>query len=194
MSRCGPRTAVARTSPGGLFVSATLDVNDFDAIKISLASPEEIRSWSYGEVTKPETINYRTLKPEHGGLFCERIFGPSRDWECYCGKYKADPLQGRDLRQVRRGSGALEGPPRADGPHRACRPGQHTSGTSRGRRAASACSSDILSPQPGADHLFRRVPRHRHRRGGEADPCPAALQGDGRRDRRPRRRVAGIGR
>jgi DNA-directed RNA polymerase subunit beta' len=65
-----------------------LDVNYFDAIRISLASPEAIRSWSYGEVTKPETINYRTLKPEHGGLFCERIFGPTKDWECYCGKYK----------------------------------------------------------------------------------------------------------
>ncbi|MDQ2683924.1 MAG: DNA-directed RNA polymerase subunit beta', partial [Chloroflexota bacterium] len=65
-----------------------LDVNNFDAIRISLASPEAIRSWSYGEVTKPETINYRTLKPEHGGLFCERIFGPTKDWECYCGKYK----------------------------------------------------------------------------------------------------------
>src|SRR5688500_18611478 len=66
----------------------SLDVNDFDAIRISLASPEAIRGWSYGEVTKPETINYRTLKPEHGGLFCERIFGPTKDWECYCGKYK----------------------------------------------------------------------------------------------------------
>jgi len=65
-----------------------LDVNNFDAIRISLASPEDIRAWSYGEVTKPETINYRTLKPEHGGLFCERIFGPTKDWECYCGKYK----------------------------------------------------------------------------------------------------------
>jgi DNA-directed RNA polymerase subunit beta' len=67
---------------------SALDVNNFDAIRISLASPEAIRSWSYGEVTKPETINYRTLKPEHGGLFCERIFGPTKDWECYCGKYK----------------------------------------------------------------------------------------------------------
>src|SRR5204863_4304799 len=65
-----------------------LEVNDFNAIRISLAAPEAIRGWSYGEVTKPETINYRTLKPEHGGLFCERIFGPTRDWECYCGKYK----------------------------------------------------------------------------------------------------------
>ncbi len=65
-----------------------LEVNDFNAIRISLASPEQIRSWSYGEVTKPETINYRTLRPEKDGLFCERIFGPQKDWECYCGKYK----------------------------------------------------------------------------------------------------------
>jgi len=65
-----------------------LEANDFDAIRISLASPEQIRSWSYGEVTKPETINYRTLKPERDGLFCERIFGPTKDFECYCGKYK----------------------------------------------------------------------------------------------------------
>ncbi|PZR98741.1 MAG: DNA-directed RNA polymerase subunit beta', partial [Chloroflexi bacterium] len=65
-----------------------LEVNDFNAIRISLASPEQIRGWSYGEVTKPETINYRTLKPEKDGLFCERIFGPQKDWECYCGKYK----------------------------------------------------------------------------------------------------------
>ena len=60
----------------------------FDAIKIGLASPEKIMEWSRGEVTKPETINYRTLKPEKDGLFCERIFGPSKDWECHCGKYK----------------------------------------------------------------------------------------------------------
>ena len=65
-----------------------LEVNDFSAVRISLASPEQIRSWSWGEVTKPETINYRTLKPEKDGLFCERIFGPTKDFECYCGKYK----------------------------------------------------------------------------------------------------------
>ncbi|MBF8299324.1 MAG: rpoC, partial [Dehalococcoidia bacterium] len=64
------------------------ETNDFNAIRISLASPELIRNWSYGEVTKPETINYRTLKPEKDGLFCERIFGPTKDFECYCGKYK----------------------------------------------------------------------------------------------------------
>src|SRR5512134_3689964 len=65
-----------------------LEVNNFSAIRISLASPEQIREWSKGEVTKPETINYRTLKPEKDGLFDERIFGPTKDWECYCGKYK----------------------------------------------------------------------------------------------------------
>ncbi len=65
-----------------------MDINDFDAIRIGLASSKQIRDWSSGEVTKPETINYRTLKPERDGLFCERIFGPTKDWECYCGKYK----------------------------------------------------------------------------------------------------------
>lgn len=60
----------------------------FDSIRIGLASPEKIREWSRGEVKKPETINYRTLKPERDGLFCERIFGPTKDWECHCGKYK----------------------------------------------------------------------------------------------------------
>ena len=65
-----------------------MEVNDFSRIRISLASPEETLAWSYGEVTKPETINYRTLRPERDGLFCERIFGPVRDFECYCGKYK----------------------------------------------------------------------------------------------------------
>jgi len=60
----------------------------FNAIRISIASPEQIKSWSHGEVTKPETINYRTLRPEKDGLFCERIFGPTKDWECFCGKYK----------------------------------------------------------------------------------------------------------
>ena len=61
---------------------------DFDALRIGLASPDQIHDWSFGEVTKPETINYRTQKPEKDGLFCEKIFGPSKDWECYCGKYK----------------------------------------------------------------------------------------------------------
>ncbi len=67
----------------------------FDSIKIGLASPEQIRAWSYGEVKKPETINYRTLKPERDGLFCERIFGPTKDWECHCGKYKRSVIRAR---------------------------------------------------------------------------------------------------
>ena len=68
--------------------------NDFDSIPISLASPNDVMRWSWGEVTKPETINYRTLRPEKDGLFCERIFGPTKDWECYCGKYKKIRFRG----------------------------------------------------------------------------------------------------
>ena len=64
------------------------ELNNFDSIKIGIASPEKIREWSHGEVTKPETINYRTQKPERDGLFCEKIFGPRKDWECQCGRYK----------------------------------------------------------------------------------------------------------
>ncbi|NLL17417.1 MAG: DNA-directed RNA polymerase subunit beta', partial [Clostridia bacterium] len=71
-----------------------LDVSNFDRMRIGLASPEKIRAWSSGEVKKPETINYRTLKPERDGLFCERIFGPTRDWECHCGKYKRVKYKG----------------------------------------------------------------------------------------------------
>ena len=69
-------------------------VNDFGAVKISLASPHDIRSWSFGEVKKPETINYRTYRPERDGLFCERIFGPEKDWECSCGKYRGMKYKG----------------------------------------------------------------------------------------------------
>ena len=71
-----------------------LDVNFFDQLQIGLATAEDIRGWSHGEVKKPETINYRTLKPERDGLFCEKIFGPTRDWECYCGKYKRVRFKG----------------------------------------------------------------------------------------------------
>src|SRR5215472_10770680 len=68
--------------------STGTDIADFDAVRLAVASPDQIREWSKGEVTKPETINYRTQKPEKDGLFDERIFGPTKDWECYCGKYK----------------------------------------------------------------------------------------------------------
>ena len=71
-----------------------LDVNNFDQIRIGLATADSIRMWSHGEVKKPETINYRTLKPEKDGLFCEKIFGPTRDWECACGKYKRVRFKG----------------------------------------------------------------------------------------------------
>src|SRR4029450_613010 len=76
---------LSKSSP---FSDKARTINDFEAIRISLASPEKIRSWSYGEVTKPETINYRTFKPERDGLFCAKIFGPTVDWECLCGKFK----------------------------------------------------------------------------------------------------------
>ena len=70
------------------------NIVDFKGLQIKLASSDVIRSWSHGEVLKPETINYRTLKPEKDGLFCERIFGPTKDWECYCGKYKRIRFRG----------------------------------------------------------------------------------------------------
>ena len=72
-----------------------MEFNVFESIKIGLASPDQIRSWSHGVVLKPETINYRTQKPERDGLFCERIFGPSKDWECCCGKYKKIRFKGK---------------------------------------------------------------------------------------------------
>ena len=71
-----------------------LDVNTFDQLRIGLATGDSIRAWSNGEVKKPETINYRTLRPEKDGLFCEKIFGPTKDWECYCGKYKRVRFKG----------------------------------------------------------------------------------------------------
>ena len=74
--------------------SASRKPTDFDSIRIQLASPDTIRAWSHGEVTKPETINYRSFKPERDGLFCERIFGPVKDWNCHCGKYKGIRYRG----------------------------------------------------------------------------------------------------
>ena len=92
----------------------------FEAIKIGLASPEKIREWSHGEVTKPETINYRTLKPERDGLFCERIFGPKKDWECYCGKYKKIRYKGVICDRC---GVEITNPQRENGTHRACSSG-----------------------------------------------------------------------
>ena len=99
-------------------------VLDFDAIKIRLASPEKIRSWSHGEVTKPETINYRTFKPERDGLFCAKIFGPITDWECLCGKYKRMKHRGVICDKCGVEVTQSQGAPRAHGPHRAGLPGQ----------------------------------------------------------------------
>ncbi len=88
---------LAGTSSHGLLSinsNSSVDLLDFNAIKISIADPDKIRSWSFGEVTKPETINYRTFKPERDGLFCARIFGPIKDYECLCGKYKRIKYKG----------------------------------------------------------------------------------------------------
>ncbi len=95
----------------------------FDQVAIGVASSDTIRSWCKGEVKNPETINYRTFKPEKGGLFCERIFGPTRDWECSCGKYKRIKHKGVDLRPLRRRSDAGARASRAHGPHRTGRAG-----------------------------------------------------------------------
>jgi len=76
-------------------------MRDFNRVQIKIASPEQIRDWSYGEVTKPETINYRTLKPERDGLFDERIFGPEKDYECACGKYKRQRYEGKTCERWR---------------------------------------------------------------------------------------------
>ena len=100
-------------------LNSTGPITDFDAIQIQLASPEKIRSWSHGEVTKPETINYRTFKPERDGLFCARIFGPITDWECLCGKYKRMKHRGVICDKCGVEVTLSQGPPRAPRPHRA---------------------------------------------------------------------------
>ena len=97
-------------------------VENFDSIKIGLASPDMIRSWSYGEVKKPETINYRTFKPERDGLFCAKIFGPVKDYECLCGKYKRLKHRGVVCEKCGVEVTQSQGAPRAHGPHRAREP------------------------------------------------------------------------
>ena len=97
-------------------------IADFDSIRISLASPEKIRSWSHGEVTKPETINYRTFKPERDGLFCARIFGPTQDWECLCGKYKRMKHRGVICDKCGVEVTLAARPPRTPGPYRTGQP------------------------------------------------------------------------
>ena len=135
---------------------------DFDAIRITLASPEKIRSWSHGEVTKPETINYRTFKPERDGLFCAKIFGPVKDWECLR-QVQADEAPGRHLRQVRRGSDAGQGAPRAAWPHHAGHAGQPRL-VLQGPAEPHRPPARHLAARPRARALLRGVRRHRSRR------------------------------
>ena len=160
-----------------------LEVNNFSAIRISLASPDQIREWSKGEVTKPETINYRTLKPEKDGLFDERIFGPTRDWECYCGKYKRIRYKGiicdkcgvevtrSKVRRERMGHIQLASPVSHI---------WYFKGTPEPARHPARRQP----PQPRADPLLRAVHRHARRRGGP----PARPEGARRAVRGPRRR------
>ena len=143
----------------------------FDAIKIGIASPEMIREWSYGEVKKPETINYRTLKPERDGLFCERIFGPTKDWECHCGKYKKIRYKGKicDRCGV---EVARQGPPRAHGPHRA-RHARFPHLVFQGHSVPHGPAARHQPPHPGKGAVFRRLYRHRSRRDpADAQPDP----------------------
>ena len=121
------------------------ELNDFNSIQISVASPEKIREWSYGEVTKPETINYRTQKPERDGLFCEKIFGPTKDWECHCGKYKRIRYKGIICEkcgvEVTRAKVRRERMGHIELAASNLRPPSRTSGTSAASRARSGCSS-----------------------------------------------------
>ena len=135
----------------------------FDELKIGLASSDQIRSWSFGEVKKPETINYRTLRPEKEGLFDERIFGPQRDWECYCGKYKRIRLQGDHLRALRGRGDPVQGAAGADGPHRAGRAGDpHL--VLQGCPQPARLPARHVAEGTGEGHLLRRLPHHRRRR------------------------------
>ena len=101
-----------------------IELGNFDVIRISLASPQQILEWSYGEVNKPETINYRTLKPERDGLFSERIFGPEKDWECSCGKYKRERYKGIVCDKCGVEVASNRDSPRAHGPHHLGLPGK----------------------------------------------------------------------
>ena len=158
------------------FFDKAKTINDFNAIRICLASPEKIRSWSYGEVTKPETINYRTFKPERDGLFCAKIFGPVTDWECLCGKFKRMKHRGvvcdkcgvevtqSKVRRERMGHIELAEPrePRV---------------VLQGAAVAHRASARHVAARPRADPLLRGVLRHRSGRRPD-------LEGAGEPDRR----------
>ena len=134
----------------------------FDQIQISIASPEKILSWSFGEIKKPETINYRTFKPERDGLFCARIFGPIKDYECLCGKYKRMKYKGVICEKCGVEVTLVARAPRAHGPHLA----------RRARRAHLVPEVAALAHRPAAGHdaqgsrahpLLRVLHRHRRR-------------------------------
>ena len=166
-----------------------LDVNFFDELRIGLATADDIRQWSHGEVKKPETINYRTLKPEKDGLFCEKIFGPTRDWECYCGKYKRVRFKGiicercgvevtrAKVRRERMGHIELAAP------------------VTHIWYFKGVPSPAGLPARPGAegsreDHLLRGLRDHRGRRRDAPQRAVHARGRDGRREARPSRSSA----
>ena len=178
-------------------------IADFDSIRISLASPEKIRSWSHGEVTKPETINYRTFKPERDGLFCARIFGPVADWECLCGKYKRMKHRGvicdkcgvevtlSRVRRERLGHIELASPCSMSGSSKVCRAVSVTFSTSRFANSSAysiskPSSSSIRAksrPEPGRSHQRRAqtparsgVPRQVRRHDGRRGHQRAAAR------------------
>ncbi len=176
-----------------------LEVNNFNAIRISLASPDQIREWSKGEVTKPETINYRTLKPEKDGLFDERIFGPTKDWECYCGKYKRIRYKGIICDKCGVEVTRLEGPPGADGPHPAGQPGQPhlvlqghavaawASSSTSARATSSASSTSRCTSSPTSTRRPASAPSlaledEAEGRGGKAGERLAELEDELRAD------------
>ena len=136
-----------------------LDVNYFDELRIGLATADQIRAWSNGEVKKPETINYRTLKPEKDGLFCERIFGPTRDWECHCGKYKRVRFKGIICERCGVEITRSQGAPRPHGPHRAGRPG-HPHLVLQGRPEPPGLPARPRAQGPRAHHLLRGLRGH----------------------------------
>ena len=165
-----------------------IDINNFDSIRIGLASPKQIEAWSKGEVTKPETINYRTLKPERDGLFCERIFGPTKDWECYCGKYKRVRYKGiicercgvevtrAKVRRERMGHIKLAAPVRA-----------HL--VLQGRAVAHGLPARHRPQGAREGALLRRQLRGHLRRRRAARQRPADASGEDRRDQGALRRL-----
>ena len=180
--------------------SPVVQPQTFDQIQISIASPDKILSWSFGEIKKPETINYRTFKPERDGLFCARIFGPIKDYECLCGKYKRMKYKGVICEEVRRRGHAVARPARADGPYLA----------RRARRAHLVPEVAAFAHRPAARHdaqgprahpVLRILHRARRRpdpdegasaaeRGGLSPRAgrirPGQLHGDDRRRGHPR--------